>query len=48
MIETNTPEKNAPEYKEPVDDLFDELTVTELEDRLELADRCLCRFGDDP
>ena len=26
-------------------DLFDELNVTELEERLELADRCLCRVG---
>lgn len=25
-------------------ELFDELTVTELEDRLELVDRCLCRI----
>ena len=26
-------------------DLFEELSVTELEERLELADRCLCRVG---
>ena len=25
-------------------DLFEELSVTELEERLELADRCLCRI----
>ncbi len=25
--------------------LFDELSATELEDRLELASRCLCRVG---
>lgn len=28
-------------------DLFEELSVTELEERLELADRCLCRVGRD-
>ena len=26
-------------------DMFEELNVTELEDRLELVDRCLCRIG---
>ena len=29
-------------------DLFDELNVTELEERLELADRCLCRIRGEP
>jgi hypothetical protein len=28
-------------------DLFEELSVTELEERLELASRCLCRIGRD-
>lgn len=30
------------------DNLFEELTVEELEDRLELADRCLCRIESKP
>ena len=30
-----------------LDNLFEELSVTELEDRLELAGRCTCRSGGD-
>lgn len=28
-------------------EIFEELSVTELEDRLELASRCLCRINKD-
>jgi len=37
-------EETKPTVEEQVD-LFEELSVTELEDRLELASRCLCRIG---
>jgi hypothetical protein len=30
-----------------LDNLFEELSVTELEDRLELSGRCTCRSGGD-
>ena len=37
------------DQKTQTPEIFEELTVTELEDRLELANRCLCRIqADDP
>ena len=39
--------ENLIEVAEPqFDELFEELSVTELEDRLELAGRCVCRISD--
>ena len=37
-------EKNALNNVSADDNLFEELTVTELEDRLELCTRCCCRL----
>lgn len=40
MIEVTEPQN--------FDELFEELSVTELEDRLELAGRCICRIREVP
>ncbi len=34
-----------PQEDKKQQDMFEELSVKELEDRLELVDRCVCRVG---
>lgn len=48
--ERNPLMKNETMMTEPqrFDELFEELSVTELEDRLELAARCVCRISETP
>jgi hypothetical protein len=51
---TSTEERRVPQMEKNIvvepqqfDELFEELSVTELEDRLELAARCICRNSDE-
>ena len=46
-MKTSRKEAQMENQKVQEPEIFEELSVTELEDRLELASRCLCRINKD-